>query len=704
MRNKTKKYLLMSFVSILLLIAAYSGGVSVQAETQPICPYIKGDNLIYDPSFEIKGSVEFTDHREISSEWKSVSWAGTDKDGWGHDSTNNNAYMICSHGDLPAGETPTVYQDVTVEKNSYYVLSFYVRAFGSDEQLSDLVAAARDPLGNDPWINIQQYSCGKAVDEWQYRYVVIYSGSYQTLRIALFTTSVAYGGTLSGYHIDDVALHKAASPVEADFDVPTTVRVGELASLSLKAKFTDQIAFCKIQPNAFVTTSVTTSDSNIAYGDGKGNIFAVGVGQVDISLTINIFGKTFDVGKKRIDVLPQSGDRAITSVEVRADNVDFTDLSPLDVSVFLSDGTMIGYDEYSVEYYSTNPKAVCIRNFNGVSYATAIGNGDAEIVAEVTSRYGKAVGKTLVSVKTDNYLVDPGFEAQYDYRFWKTEGLAGCNVDDGKTNIYMRSGHANFWLMAPVWWDAGVKPDSMARISQQVRLQSGKYALEAYIRRYSATGVDGLLSGQGGIVTMGVVKLDKNMNETNVVYSREFDTSYGTGNDYGKISAVFQIEEGDYLVFFRVDGDPTYGLGMQLDDMSLTEAKYPDKITATINVDKMNVDDIYKIDVWAHYADGTKEKITEDLRYFFDDYYVACESAGFVVAKKGGTAEMKIVATVLDKKYDTSLKIVVDGTTENSKSQTPWYLIPVAIGGVAVVAAVVAVAVIVVKRKKGGVA
>lgn len=65
---------------------------------------------------------------------------------------------------------------------------------------------------------------------------------------------------------------------------------------------------------------------------------------------------------------------------------------------------------------------------------------------------------------------------------------------------------------------------------------------------------------------------------------------------------------------------------------------------------------------------------------------------------------MKIVATVLDKKYDTSLKIVVDGTTENSKSQTPWYLIPVAIGGVAVVATVAAVAVIVVKRKKGGVA
>lgn len=51
MTNKVKKYLLMSFVSILLLIAAYSGGVSVQAETQPICPYIKGDNLIYDPSF-----------------------------------------------------------------------------------------------------------------------------------------------------------------------------------------------------------------------------------------------------------------------------------------------------------------------------------------------------------------------------------------------------------------------------------------------------------------------------------------------------------------------------------------------------------------------------------------------------------------------------------------------------------------------------
>ena len=34
MTNKAKKYLLMSFVSILLLIAAYSGGVLGQAPTK----------------------------------------------------------------------------------------------------------------------------------------------------------------------------------------------------------------------------------------------------------------------------------------------------------------------------------------------------------------------------------------------------------------------------------------------------------------------------------------------------------------------------------------------------------------------------------------------------------------------------------------------------------------------------------------------
>lgn len=566
--------------------------------------------------------------------------------------------------------------------------------------MPDLVVGVRDPQGNDPWINIQQHTIASLGDSWEYRQAVIYSGTYETLRIALFTTSVTFEGTLTGYHIDDVEMYRADTPTEVAIQFPTLYE-GVMSQLTLKAKFSQGADFVMVDANSYVTTTVST-DNDIISVDSQGRIFAKQTGVANISAIVSIFGETFQVEPQQVAIASATQDVFIQDVSIRADDINFSDLSALNVAVYLSDGSIAPFDSYTVEYTSTNPKVVCIRTFNGVSYATATGRGQANVVAHVTSANGEAIGTLPVSVSSENYLVDPGFEAQYDYRFWTTEGLAGCNVDDGKTNVYMHGGIANFWIMAPVWWDESVKPDSYARISQVVTLEQGKYSLSAYMRRYNATGVDGMLSGQGGIVTIGAIKLDNNLNETDVVYSREFDTSYGTGSDYGKISTVFDVADaGDYLVFFRVDGDKTYGLGMQLDDMSLTKAKYPEKISASIYTesDVLNVDDICKITVIAHYADGTTEQLTEDLRYFFDDYYVACQSAGFVVAKSGGTTTMKIVATVLDRQYTTTLQIKVADTVSIVSNHSTWYWWT--IGGVSIVAIAVTIGLIVRRKTKG---
>lgn len=701
MLNKLKIVLLCVLVCsvALCVVVDYNANALAEASTDK-CAYTVGENLLYDSGFELEGSTEFTDAREVSSKWKTASWAGTDKSYWGYKNTKNQAYLICTASGLLDGENPAVYQDVAVQKNTYYVISFYARAFGGVQNMPNLVVGVRDPKGNDPWINIQQHSVDSLDDPYGYRSVVIYSGTYETLRIALFTTSATFEGTLTGYHIDDVEMYRVDTPTEVSVQFPT-LHAGEMSQLTLKAKFSQSSDFVTVDANSYVTTIVTADNDNISV-DSKGHIFAKQAGVANISATVSIFGETFQLEPQQVAVASATQDVFIQDVSIRAEEINFSDLSTLNVSVYLSDGSLAQYDSYTVEYTSTNSKVVCIRTFNGVSYATAIGNGQAHIVAHITSPNGEAIGTLPVSVSSENYLIDPGFEAQYDYHFWKTEGLAGCNVDDGKTNVYMHGGIANFWIMAPVWWDASVRPDSYARISQVVTLEQGKYALSAYMRRYNATGVDGMLSGQGGIVTIGAIKLDSNLNETDVVYSREFDTSYGTGSDYGKISTVFDVADaGDYLVFFRVDGDETYGLGMQLDDMSLTKAKYPEKITASIysESDVLNVDDISKITVIAHYADGTTEQLTEDLRYFFDDYYIACQSSGFVVAKSGGSTTMKIVATVLDQQYTTTLQINVANTASAAPSNSTlyWWVM----GGVAIVAITVAIVLIVRRKTKG---
>ncbi len=701
MLNKIKIALICVLVCSVALCVVVNCHTNAHAETPADkCGYTVGDNLLYDSGFEIEGTTEFTDAREISSKWKKASWAGTDSSYWGYKKSKFNAYLICSANGLLDGENPVVYQDITVEKDTYYVISFYARAFGGEQDMSNLVVGVRDPNGNDPWTNVQQYPVDSLGDPWEYRHVVIYSGTYQTLRICLFTTSMVYDGTLTGYHLDDVEMYRVDTPTEVLVEYPT-LYAGEMSKLTIKAKFVQGTDFVTIDANDYVTTTVTADNDNISV-DSQGRVFPKQSGLVNLSTTVRIFGETFQLANQQVAVATSSQEVTIQDVIVSSDDINFSDLSAINTSVYLSNGTIAPYDSYTVTYSSTDAKVVCIHTFNGISYATATGNGNAYIVAYVKSDFGDAIGTMSVSVSTENHLVDPGFEAQYDYHFWKTEGLAGCNVDNGKTNVYMHGGIANFWIMAPVWWDASVKPDSYARISQVVTLESGKYALSAYMRRYNATGVDGMLSGQGGIVTIGAIKLDDNMNETDVVYSREFDTSYGTGSDYGKISTVFDVaDQGNYLVFFRVDGDANYGLGMQVDDMALTKAKYPDKITASIYTesDVLAIDDICKITVTAHYADGSTEVLTEDLRYFFDDYYVACQSAGFVVAKSGGTTTMRIVASVLDKQYETSLVINVAGgtVTPNNNSAGYWWVI----GSVALVAVAVAVVLIVRRKSKG---
>lgn len=712
MTGKTKWLVLIAFICVAsVLVSVLPAWHNAYAENSDSdiassCPYADGENILNDSSFEQSGTSAFTDPREIAQTWKSVSFAGTDRNGWGYES-NNNVFVIYSEPNLLAGEEPVIYQDVAVEKNTYYVVSLYAHTFGYIDQQPDLKVGYRSPTGNDVWLNLQTHPISGIGANWEEYYTVIYTQNYSMIRLTVGTDSIWVGGTLGGYHLDHVQMHKVKTPEEVDFTIPDDFKIGENIDPSIQVRFQGETNFFPVQTNAYIRTDyrVVDGDNNVTFNQDN-CLVANGEGSTTIELSLDIFGKTLVAPAQNLvaDERNRNDSNYIRNVTVRPlSEINFQKFVEIGTSVEMADGSFAETDEFSVTYASTDPRVVSVREINGVVNAIAVGSGNAEITATVRQGSSVGIGSFSVSLQSDNYLIDPGFEVQSTMHFWASEGTAGTGVDDGTTNGYMHSGIANFWLMAPVWWDGTVQPGSTARISQIVPLQQGKYALSAHINRYNATGVDGMLSGQGGIVTIGAVRLDQNLNETDQRFSKEFDTSYGTGWQYEKISFVFDIlEEGNYLIYFSVAGDEKLGLGMQLDDMSLTNAEYPVKITAGINTESISVDDLAKIDVFAQYEDGTTEKITSNIRAIFQDYHIACESGGFVIGKSAGTTTVTVKTVILDREYETTFEITVTGGAAQPQT-TDKVVTVVAISVSAVlVAAGVALTVVLLRRKKNG--
>ena len=123
MTGKTKWLVLIAFICVAsVLVSVLPAWHNAYAENSDSdiassCPYADGENILNDSSFEQSGTSAFTDPREIAQTWKSVSFAGTDRNGWGYES-NNNVFVIYSEPNLLAGEEPVIYQDVAVEKNT----------------------------------------------------------------------------------------------------------------------------------------------------------------------------------------------------------------------------------------------------------------------------------------------------------------------------------------------------------------------------------------------------------------------------------------------------------------------------------------------------------------------------------------------------------------------------------------------------------
>lgn len=460
--------------------------------------------------------------------------------------------------------------------------------------------------------------------------------------------------------------HHEAKSVELSLD--GEFEIGKNMPISLNLSLEDVNEKQKIYGNSSISINYEIENSDVIKSDANGNLIAIGNGSSKVKAIINFYGTILESNEITITVGENNKPTGnyIEYVGITLDKeISLYQYSQIQISVQMSDGTFLNENDYTV-VLSTSNLDVCYIRGDKPYVLIGVGNGSATVYATVSYNGYTLVGSLDVNLETENRLINPSFEAE-GYA-WEMSGSAGGGFDNFKTNGFAKTGYGNIWLMAPVYWDSNVRPDSDIKIKQNVSLEVGKYSFITYINRFYATGPGNVvLNGVGGLVTLGAQKLDSNGNMIGDAVEASFDTSYGN-NEYSKLSMVFDVlEAGDYVIYIKVKGDEKLGLGMQIDDASLTKALYPEKITATIGEESIEVDDLYKIMVYAHYADGTKELLTTDLRFIFEDYKVACDSKGFVVGRTPGKTQVLVKAQILDKVYETTFEVVVNGSVVNNE-------------------------------------
>lgn len=200
-------------------------------------PEVPADGLIKDGSFNNAMTV-ITDGT-LSSEgfWTSMSWANTV---WEYP----NAYagaglanMTCSFDGLPAGEFPTIYQDVPVLPNSIYRLSFYARCWNPDAPVEPLYYGYRDPAG-DVWVPVEQYAATGLGTDYQKITMEFDTKTLSKIRVFAFTEAIA--NHVAGYHLDNFLLEYVGQSTPALAFTGASLTIENGISVNFKA---DQALF-----------------------------------------------------------------------------------------------------------------------------------------------------------------------------------------------------------------------------------------------------------------------------------------------------------------------------------------------------------------------------------------------------------------------------------------------------------------------------
>ena len=198
--------------------------------------------MLTDGSFDTPATIMTDGTLPSLGIWTTMSWASVLSEPENAHTGNGLAHLVYNSPELPANEYPTIYQDVAVETNTDYQVSFYTKRWSTSEASAPLYYGYRNALA-DVWTPVEQFSIDTVGSEYQKISFTFNSGALTRVRIFAFVCSINTGGA-GGYHIDDFSMQK----------------IGEDTSLQITS------AYLTLNDNIDVTYAVTVpADCTDAY-------------------------------------------------------------------------------------------------------------------------------------------------------------------------------------------------------------------------------------------------------------------------------------------------------------------------------------------------------------------------------------------------------------------------------------------------------
>lgn len=639
------------------------------------------------PNLLLNGGFE-TSEFEYNSAIAFTGWNATDNDigidkGSGYQREGHSNLWLRSwseSGNLIRG----IFQPISTEKNTWYKFVYFAKKWGVGNQVAPLEAIAF--TGTNPRQNI--IKCEKFFLDYvpYYECATMYfnSGENTSINVGIYINTYSYGKTNyfdTGYHIDSVSLRRTSNVNSCDFVVNKAPVIGEALAYSPSVLVDNIFSNLNIESHELANISFVTSDATIFECDGK-YVTALKEGSAELEMHVNYGGVELISEAKSVTVIAGTEERTPrTFITGISENVTTTSYSKVNTSLKDVNGKNIGTKNADIKVYSSSDNIILYENA-GVYFVMGKGNGVAHLDVELRMDGYYFYQGLDVEINDGNYLQDSSFEDNTK-SCWTIESDLSTGYDTGAANTLARTGKNNIFFAAPVYQKADAPKDATGYLYQDVTLDiEQEYTITAHIARFFAP----TQFSYGGVVSIGIYKLQNG----EVVESSYTKTDYGTNygvNGYQAITHTFNGCPGDYRVMILVKGNPTYGVGLQIDDVTLKKSNFPIRFEVEVGYEnEIYVDDTEAIYLRFYFEDGTytEEGFTK-ISYSISDSSIAYIYNGYIVGKKAGTFDLTVKATYLGKEYEkkTTIKVISEDeeNEQTNKKVSPLVYVGIAGGG-----------------------
>lgn len=579
-----------------------------------------------------------------------------------------------------------IFQPINTEINTWYKLVYFVKKWGVGNQVAPLEAIAF--TGNNPKDNI--IKCEKFFPDFvpYYECVTMYfnSGDNTTVNIGIYINTYTYGKTNyfdTGYHIDSVSLRRTSDVNSCDFVVNKDPVIGEALAYSPSILVDNTFGDLNIDNHKLTDISFATSDPTIFKCEGK-YVTALKEGTAELEMHVNYGGTELVSVTKSVRVVSGTEERTPrTFITGMSEDVTTTSYSKVNTSLKDVNGKNIGTKNADIRVYSSSNNIIIYQN-SGVYFVMGQGKGTAHLDVELRLDGYYFYDSIEILIDDGNYIKDSSFEDNTK-SCWTIESNLSTGYDTGPSNALARTGKNNVFFAAPVYQKPDAQKDATGYLYQDVVLDiEQEYTITAHISRFFAP----TQFSYGGIVSIGIYELQNGA----VIESSHTKTDYGTTygvNGYQAITHTFNGRPGEYRVIISVKGDPTYGVGLQIDDVTLKKSNFPIRFEVEVGYEnEIYVDDTEAIYLRFYFEDGsfTDEGFTK-IAYSISDSSIAYIYNGYIVGKKAGTFDLTVKATYLGREYERKITIKVISEDEEDepikKKISPYIYVGISGGSLA---------------------